>query len=41
MLFFALADPIFLLMRSFAFSNLTSKIDAELTSRIYEHLAES
>jgi hypothetical protein len=29
MLFFALADPIFLLMRSFAFSNLTSKIDAK------------
>jgi len=40
MLFFALIDPIFLMMRSFAFSNLTSKIDAELTSRIYEHLMQ-
>ncbi len=40
MLFFALTDPIFLLMRSFAFSNLTSKIDSELTSRIYEHLMQ-
>ncbi|WP_202753107.1 peptidase domain-containing ABC transporter [Bathymodiolus thermophilus thioautotrophic gill symbiont] len=40
MLFFALIDPMFLLMRSFAFSNLTSKIDSELTSRIYEHLMQ-
>jgi ATP-binding cassette subfamily B protein RtxE len=40
MLFFALVDPMFLLMRSFAFSNLTSKIDSELTSRIYEHLMQ-
>lgn len=40
MLFFALVDPIFLMMRSFAFSNLTSRIDAELTSRIYEHLMQ-